>query len=90
MFTLCEIDHLDRYDKLLKELGYEYYTEKRRDFDYLIIAFRPSIFKYISHYGIQHDKLGELFQPVKGSTANDFLRGNCSVFVVLEHLETQK
>ena len=72
ILTLCEIDHFDEYQQLLKELGYQMYTENRRNYDKLLIAFKPDLFEYVEHYGVQHDELTASFGPAKNSTANDF------------------
>jgi len=84
--TLCEIDHYDDYSQLLKELGYQFYSENRRTYDKLIVAFKPDLFEYVEHYGLQHDEMAAMFRPAKDSTANDFQRGNCSLYVVLKQI----
>ena len=87
---LCEVDHLEeKYSKLLIEMGYQYYTESRRGKDSILIAFKPKVFEYVEHYGILHDSLCEKFPALNGR-ANDFKRGNCSLYVTLKHIHSGK
>lgn len=59
ILTLCEVDHFDEYNQLLQELGYQFYSENRRNYDKLLIAFKPDLFEYVEHYGVQHDEMAE-------------------------------
>jgi len=90
LLFLTELDNEPIYKKLLHEMGYEYQLASRRGLDAVMVAYKTAMFDYVEHFTVQHDQLGECFPPLTTKHANEFLRGNCSIYAILKHKNSGK
>ena len=84
IICLQEVDHYDEiYKPRLEALGYQTQVVYRRGIDAELIAWKQSVFKFVTKQEIHYEDLVEKY-------GKGFKRGNVGLICMLKHIESGK